>query len=206
MRFSLLSFVPFTFVTLQSSSSSPSVICQTTGPKPLPKWFLHIVRSRASSFNWQYPLLSLRSSSSFLRLLPLFLVTSICPFIFPSITCCRGQFLRNYHLRLLSMKYFETSEIFTVTLQCRVHSKYMWQETAWTRMIDFQFLRTEITSYLQKQKFSIFCINKWSFTLKMKALRTFETPRTIYPTRQFNIPAGRICQNSLLTPRIAPVL
>ena len=51
-----------------SSSSSSSVICQTTGPKPLPKWFLHTVRSRASSFKWQYPLLSLRSSSSFLRL------------------------------------------------------------------------------------------------------------------------------------------
>ena len=50
------------------SSSSSSVICQTAGPKPLPKRFLHIVRSRASSFNWQYPLLSLRSSSSFLRL------------------------------------------------------------------------------------------------------------------------------------------
>ena len=30
-------------------SSSSSVICQTTGPEPLPKWFLHIVRSRASS-------------------------------------------------------------------------------------------------------------------------------------------------------------
>ena len=77
-----------------SSSSSSSVICQTTGPKPLPKRFLHIVRSRASSYNWQYPLLSLRSSSSFLRLLPRLLVTSICPFIFPSITCCRKQFLR----------------------------------------------------------------------------------------------------------------
>ena len=35
----------------QSSSSSSSVICQTTGPKPLPKRFLHTVRSRASSFN-----------------------------------------------------------------------------------------------------------------------------------------------------------
>ena len=74
--------------------SSSSVICQTTGPKPLPKRFLHIVRSRASSFNWQYPLLSLRSSSSFLRLLPRLLVTSICPSIFPSIACCRRQFLR----------------------------------------------------------------------------------------------------------------
>ena len=77
-----------------SSSSLSSVICQTTGPKPLPKQFLHIVRSRVPSFNWQYPLLSLRSSSNFLRLLPRILVTSICPFIFASITCCRRQFLR----------------------------------------------------------------------------------------------------------------
>ena len=76
------------------SSSSSSVICQTTGPKPLPKRFLHIVRSRASSFNRQYPLLSLRSPRSFLRLLPRLLVTPVCPFIFPSITCCRRQFLR----------------------------------------------------------------------------------------------------------------
>ena len=57
------------------SSSSSSVMCQTTVPKPLPKRFLHVVWSRASSFNWQYPLLSLRSSSSFLRLLPRLLVT-----------------------------------------------------------------------------------------------------------------------------------
>ena len=30
---------------------SSAVICQTTGPEPLPKRFLHTVRSRASSFN-----------------------------------------------------------------------------------------------------------------------------------------------------------
>ena len=77
-----------------SCKSSSSVICQTTGPKPLAKRFLHIVQSRASSFNSQYPLLSLRSSSNFLRLLPCLLVTSICSFIFPSITCFRRQFLR----------------------------------------------------------------------------------------------------------------
>ena len=69
-----------------TSSSSSSVICQTTGPKPLAKRFLHIVGSTASSFNSQYPLLSLRSSSNFLRLLPCLHVTSICHFIFPSIT------------------------------------------------------------------------------------------------------------------------
>ena len=53
------------------------VVCLTTGPKPLPKRALHIVRSRASSFKWEYPLLSLRSSSSYLLLLPCLPVTFI---------------------------------------------------------------------------------------------------------------------------------
>jgi hypothetical protein len=70
------------------------VVCLTTGPKPLPKWALHIVRSRASSFKWEYPPLSLRLSNSFLRLLPCLPVTSIPPCIFPSVTRCRRQFLR----------------------------------------------------------------------------------------------------------------
>jgi len=70
------------------------VVCLTTGPKPLRKRALHIVRSRASSFKWEYPLLSLRSSNSFLRLLPCLLVTSIPPCIFPSVTRCRRQFRR----------------------------------------------------------------------------------------------------------------
>jgi hypothetical protein len=70
------------------------VVCLTRGPKLLLKRAVHIVRSRASSFIWEYPLLSLSSSSSFLRLLPHLPVTSIPPFIFPSITCCRKQFLR----------------------------------------------------------------------------------------------------------------
>jgi len=69
-------------------------VCLRAGPKPLTKRALHIVRSRASSFKWEYPLLSLRSSSSFLRLLPRLPVTSIPPFIFPSITRYRRQFLR----------------------------------------------------------------------------------------------------------------
>jgi len=70
------------------------VVCLTTGPEPLPKRALHIVRSRASSFKWEYPLLSLRSSNNFLRLLPCLPVTSIPPCIFPSITRCRRQFRR----------------------------------------------------------------------------------------------------------------
>ena len=92
-KYSWYSFL-LEFESCGQKDSSSSVICQTTGPKPLPKRFLHIVRSRASSFNWQYPLLSLRSSSTFLRLLPRLLVISICLFIFPSITCRRRQFLR----------------------------------------------------------------------------------------------------------------
>jgi len=65
------------------------------GPKPLPKRALHIVRSRASSFKSEYPLLSLRLSCSFLRLLPRLPITSIPPpLIFSSITRCRRQFLR----------------------------------------------------------------------------------------------------------------
>jgi hypothetical protein len=53
------------------------VVCLTTGPKPLPKRALHSVWSWTSSFKWEYPLLSLRSSSSFPRLLPRLPVTSI---------------------------------------------------------------------------------------------------------------------------------
>ena len=75
-----------------------SVFCLTTGPKPPPKWCLQRVRSRASSFKWEYPLLSLRPSSSFLHLL----ATSISPFIFPSITCFRRQFLYMKEIRKLS--------------------------------------------------------------------------------------------------------
>ena len=87
------------------------VVCLTTGPKVLPKWALHIVRSRASSFKWEYTLLSLKSSSSFLRLLPRLPVTSILPFIFPSITRCRSQFLR---------KMWPNQLAFILLISCRI--------------------------------------------------------------------------------------
>jgi hypothetical protein len=68
------------------------VACLTTGPKPLPKWSLRI--SRASSYKRECPLLSLRSSSSFLQLLPRLPVTSTPPpFIILSITHCISQFV-----------------------------------------------------------------------------------------------------------------
>jgi hypothetical protein len=69
-------------------------VCLTTGPKTLPKRVLNMLRSTASYFRREYPLISLRSSSSFLRLLPPLPFTSIPSFTFPSITCRRRQFLR----------------------------------------------------------------------------------------------------------------
>jgi hypothetical protein len=94
-----------------SSSFIHSVFCLTTGPEPPPKRFLHIVRSRASSFKWEYPLLSLRSSSSFLHLLPSLFVTFISPFIFPSITCFRRQFLRKMQPIQLAFRFLISCRI-----------------------------------------------------------------------------------------------
>ena len=102
-----------------------SVICLTTGPKPPPKWFLHIVRSRASSFKWEYPLLSLRSSSSFLRLLPHLLFTSISPFIFPSITCFRRQFLRKMWPIQLAFRSLISCRIFLCSLTLSNTSSFL---------------------------------------------------------------------------------
>ena len=93
-----------------------SVFCLTTGSKPPPKRFLHIVRSRASSFKWEYPLLSLRSSSSFLHLLPRLLVTSISTFIFPSITYFSRQFLRKMWPIQLAFRFLISCRIFLCSL------------------------------------------------------------------------------------------
>ena len=102
-----------------------SVFCLTTGPKPPPKRFLHIVRSRTSSFKLEYPLPSLRSSSSFLRLLPRLLVTSISPFIFPSITCFRRQFLRKMWPIQLSFRFLISCRIFLCSLTLSNTSSFL---------------------------------------------------------------------------------
>ena len=112
-------------VNVTTESSIHSVFCLTTGPKPPLKRFLHIVRSRASSFNWQYPLLSLRSSSSFLRLLPRLLVTSISPFIFPSITCFRRQFLRKMWPTQLAFRFLISCRIFLRSLTLSNTSSFL---------------------------------------------------------------------------------
>ena len=93
-----------------------SVFCLTTGPKPPPKRCLHIVGSRASSFKLEYPLPFLRSSSRVLRLFPCLLATSIFPFIFPSITCFRRQFLRKMWPIQLSFRFLISCRMFLCSL------------------------------------------------------------------------------------------
>jgi len=54
----------------------------------------HIVRSSASSFSFYCPLVSLKSSSICLRLLPHISIPSLLPSTFPSVTCFKTHFLR----------------------------------------------------------------------------------------------------------------
>ena len=121
-----------------------SVLCLTTGPKPPLKRFLHIVLSRASSFKWEYPLLSLRSSNSFLRLLPHLLVTSISPFIFPSITCFRMQFLRKMWPIQLAFRFLISCRIFLYSLTLSNTSSFL----TWLVQLIFSILLYSQEIYL----------------------------------------------------------
>ena len=89
--------------TVSFKACSPQWLCsrrwrinsfRTFEPLSLPKPVLHRQRLSYSSFNFQNHLVSLRSFSSCLRLLPLLPVTSSLPSTFLSITCFRRQFLR----------------------------------------------------------------------------------------------------------------
>jgi hypothetical protein len=102
-----------------------SVVCLTTGPKPLPTRDLHIVRSRASSFKWEYPLLSLRSSSSLLSLLLRLPVTYIPSFTFSSITCFRRQFLRKTWPIQIAFRFLISCKIFLCSLTLSNTSSFL---------------------------------------------------------------------------------
>jgi hypothetical protein len=80
--------------------------------------------SRASSFRWNYPLLCLRSSSSFLRLFPRLPVTSIPQFLIPSITCCRQQFLHQMWPIGLAFRLLISCRIFPCS--CFSHDRSNW--------------------------------------------------------------------------------
>ena len=75
------------FTSLRHSSCSPSY------DRSIPSFKVSSPH-RASSFNFQQPLFSLRTSSSCLRLLPHLPVPSILPAIFPTISSFRMLFLR----------------------------------------------------------------------------------------------------------------
>jgi hypothetical protein len=135
-----------------------SVMCHTTGPQPLPKRFLHLMRSRASSFKWEYPLLSPRSSSNCFRLL----VTSIRPFIFPSITCFRRQFLLKMWPIQLAFPFLISCRIFLYSLTLSNTSSFL---TWWVQLI-FSIL-------LQHHKFPGVGVNIFSSCrLKLDALHS----------------------------------
>ena len=98
--------------------------CLTTVPQPLTKPFLQGVRSSASYFSFQYPLVSLRSSSSCLLLLPRLSITSSLPSIFPSITCFRRQFPRKMWPIQLAFLLFTICRIFLSSLTLCTASSY----------------------------------------------------------------------------------
>jgi len=91
--------------------------------RPLQKQALHRLRSSASSFNSQYPLISIRSSHGCLRLLPRLLVTYLLPSILLSITCFRRQFLPKMWPIKLSFLFFTVCKIFLFSLTlCNIYS------------------------------------------------------------------------------------
>jgi hypothetical protein len=76
---------------LNKTCLHPFLTLFTTGPQPLPNRILQRAQSTAFSFILQYLVVSFRSSSRCLRLLPRFLVTSILT----SISRFESQFLRS---------------------------------------------------------------------------------------------------------------
>ena len=123
--------------------------CLTTGPKPLPKRALHLVQSKASSFKWQYPLLSLviqqlltSSSSSSYHFYP--------AFIFPSITRCRRQFLH---------KMWPNQLAFRLLISCSIFLCYL----TLSNTSSFPTWSVQLSSILL-QVFPIYCTNRPSFS------------------------------------------
>ena len=95
-------------------------------PQSRRKLILHTVRSSASSLNYKYQVFYKRSSSSCLRLLLPLPVTSILPYILPSVSLVRRQFLRKLFPILLAFLLFAVYRIFldsvTLLFSTRSHS------------------------------------------------------------------------------------
>jgi hypothetical protein len=91
-------------------------VCLTTVAKPLPERALHIERSGASYLRCEHPFLVLRSSSSFLLLLPRISDTSIPSFIFPSTSCRIRQILQKIGPIQLAFRLLISCMIFLCSL------------------------------------------------------------------------------------------
>ena len=142
-----------------------SVICLTTGPKPPPKRCLHIVRSRTFSIKWEYPFLSLKSSSSFLSLLLLLLLltssssSSSCHFHLPLYlsfdNLFRRQFLRKMWPIQLVFRFLISCRIFLCSLTLSNTSSFL----TWSVQLIFSILLqhhiSELSSYFWSAAWSV---------------------------------------------------
>jgi len=90
-----------------------------------PKWAVHTVWSSASSFSFQYPLISIGPSNICLCPHPQLPITSILPLIFPSVVHLKRKFLHKmwpiqlafllcivYRIFLSSLTLFNTASFF----------------------------------------------------------------------------------------------
>ena len=141
-------------------------VCLTTGPHRLPKRALHIVRSKASSFKWEYPLLSLKSSNRFLRFLPCLPVTSIPPYIFPSITHCRRQFLRKMWPIKFASHLCLSCRIFLCSLTLSNTSSFL----TWSVQLIFSILLQHHISKLSMCFWSTAEASKFRYRIKLQIM------------------------------------
>ena len=150
-------------------------MCLTKRPYPLPKRVLHRERYNASSFNFKYRLIFLRSSSSCLRLLPYLPFTRIPPSIFHSITCFRKHFLRNM---LPNQIYF------IQFVACLLLWRY---SPTWALASSVLHLQTSLSSadFLQFLRFNILLTSVSTVSIRLPlGLPTVLLP-TVYPFSAF---------------------
>jgi hypothetical protein len=100
------------------------LVCLTKGPRPLSQWVFHSVRSGVPSLNFKYPPFSLRTSSSYLHLLP---IISTLPSIFPSQMCFKRQFLRKmWQIQILFLLFTVRSMFLSYVILHFSHNRSNW--------------------------------------------------------------------------------
>ena len=126
-------FKGLNFVTEMSAIKSNNYhhICLATGLWPLSTRFIHRMRSSASRFNFQHPLVSSRSSNSCLRPLPILPIS----FIFPSITCFRRQFLHKMWPIQLSFLLLTVCRLFLPWLYVILDTGFSWFPFVYKQML-----------------------------------------------------------------------